>query len=635
MSSNRFIVVEPSIKSAGGHYLQYALHVLRAASDKGYDPVLACHKDFPVEPIENIATYAVFTDTFWHRFEMANRSKSGISSLVTTINRIYAGLKRRWKVRWYFSRTYSFLGIRLGPPFAKPKVRDFMWRIYENLEWIRVPVGDWYNRLSSPPDRFLVESKRAIARMAVDMQTLHDKVQFKKGDQVLLATVSGAELEAVLDALEKNPQLNQATWHLVFRRNLRQSPAKPFGKDVEVELVEDNLRRYRQSKPNVKLYTDTDALTAEYNGVAKLTFEPGEAFTPLFKTLPIPHIVGPTATPSEVEPYTITYLGDARSEKGFQHLGPIVEALKSSLLDTKRVRFRFQANFSTAAGDTDCVFTRRELEIYPEGQVQLILQAQSEKDYQDCISSAHLVLIPYDHNNYSERSSGIFAECVGMEVPVIVPAGTWMSRQVCLDNYKRLEPIFDKWTKPEITLGFAPQPMSRGIFNPLETRWFAEWDQACFGVFIPVPKDHVQCIFKFILKDRWYTRLTIDYRDEEGVLLKREERMLEVADPDVPTSTFTLSDLPKGVANVYVRAANFSLSDIESKDSVSVAFIPSASRLKPEGFGEIYCDWSEIPELVTKVVDHYPSYKNSLKDFAKAWRAFHSGPGFMEELDIS
>lgn len=635
MSANRFIVVEPSIKSAGGHYLQYALYVLRAASEQGYNPVLACHKDFPVEPIENISTFAVFTDTFWHRYEMAGRSKSRVSSIVGNINRLYGGLKRRWKVAWYFSRAYSFLGIRIGPFFSKQPIRDFMWRIYEITAWLRMPIVNWYNRLGSPPDRFLIESKRAISRMAADMQVLHEKVAFKKGDQILLATVSGAEIEAVLDAIERNPQLNEATWHLVFRRNLRASPSKAFGKDVDVELVRQNLNRLQRSKANVHVYTDTDALTAEYNAVAKLGPQDPDEKPVDFKTLPIPHIVRPTVTPSDSEPYIITYLGDARSEKGFQHLGPVVEALESRLLKTKRARFRFQANFSTGSGDPDCAYTRRELELYPEDQVELILQPQSEEDYRNCISSAHLVLIPYDHNNYSERSSGIFAECVGMEVPVIVPAGTWMSRQICLNNYERLKVEFDRFVDKSFSPGFVPEPLNQGILNPLENRWFAEWGQACFGIFLQVPKNSAQAIFKFTLTNRWYTRLTIDHRDREGVLLKREDKLLEVADPQVPTQTFTLSDLPDGVANIYVHAANYSITDIVSKDAVGVAFISAKDRLSPFGAGEIYCDWNEIPELVLKVVGHYPSYKASLKDFAKSWRDFHSGPGFIRELNIS
>ncbi|MFQ5412007.1 MAG: hypothetical protein ACE5EC_06905, partial [Phycisphaerae bacterium] len=49
-SRGRFILIDHSIKGFGGHHYEYAVHVLQAARDLGFEPVLVVNRAFQSEP---------------------------------------------------------------------------------------------------------------------------------------------------------------------------------------------------------------------------------------------------------------------------------------------------------------------------------------------------------------------------------------------------------------------------------------------------------------------------------------------------------------------------------------------------------------------------------------------------------
>ena len=54
----------------------------------------------------------------------------------------------------------------------------------------------------------------------------------------------------------------------------------------------------------------------------------------------------------------------------------------------------------------------------------------STEAYKDLLLGSHITLLPYDQSEYSARRSGILAESLAAGIPVIVPADTWLSRQL-------------------------------------------------------------------------------------------------------------------------------------------------------------------------------------------------------------
>src|SRR5262249_21053473 len=61
-------------------------------------------------------------------------------------------------------------------------------------------------------------------------------------------------------------------------------------------------------------------------------------------------------------------------------------------------------------------------------RVTLVREKLSERDYADLFHSLDAVLLPYQSPLYREATSGIFAEALARAV--VVPAGTWMSREL-------------------------------------------------------------------------------------------------------------------------------------------------------------------------------------------------------------
>ena len=51
-------------------------------------------------------------------------------------------------------------------------------------------------------------------------------------------------------------------------------------------------------------------------------------------------------------------------------------------------------------------------------------------EYWGALKDSDIVLLLYDSKNYAVRSSGVLVEALATGTPVIVPAGTWMARQV-------------------------------------------------------------------------------------------------------------------------------------------------------------------------------------------------------------
>ncbi|MBI1756514.1 MAG: hypothetical protein HYR64_05345 [Fimbriimonas ginsengisoli] len=622
----RFIVVEPSIRSVGGHYLQYALYVLRAAAELGFEPVLACHRDFPVEPVEGIQVVSVFANTFWGRWESAARPPTRLSRLCARALRLRSGLSHRFQVAWYFSGLYSFLGQILGPPFSKGFLGAALYKICRPFASLDTAIQKGMKKRTATGSRFVEATSEAISQFTTDLLQLHLQLSLRTGDHVLLATVSGAELTGVLGALRDDPALDAARWHLVFRRNIRPNPRINFSpEDAETRLIKRGLAWHRRCRPNVRLYTDTEALTEEYNTVWR---------HPVFRTLPIPHVRA-REKPPEPAPYVVSYIGDARVEKGFPLLIPLVESVKASLLDTNKCRIRLQANFNTASGDPECVYARNQLRLYPDEQVELLTEPLSEEAYWKHIETSHVVLIPYDHNNYSQRSSGIFAECLGKEIPVIVPAGTWMSRQLQSHANQRLAELYGRGRIfDQSHLAAVPAPVTEGLVNPLESRWFIEWEEPKVIVATGCPKDAAQAIFRLNVHGRWQVRLQIDQRNADLALVLREDRLLEVTDPKTATQSYTLIELQQAAASLEIQVFGYRLMDLESHDAFGLSFVDRKDAEPFAGLGEIYFGADEIPALLERIVAHYDLYRAQLAAFGPEWRCLHSGAGFMKALNL-
>ena len=173
----------------------------------------------------------------------------------------------------------------------------------------------------------------------------------------------------------------------------------------------------------VILCTDTDQLSEAWS----------EAVNRPFITLPIPfrHELVTKAEFSQPPnaPRSIVYLGDARIEKGYQHLPNVVRTLWDRFIERGLVECVFQSNYNLPGGEEGIPEARLRLQQFPYG-IRLLTHNLKPDEYYEILARADIVVLPYDPELYSRRSSGVLNEAVIAGKVTVVPKGSWLASQV-------------------------------------------------------------------------------------------------------------------------------------------------------------------------------------------------------------
>jgi glycosyltransferase involved in cell wall biosynthesis len=141
---------------------------------------------------------------------------------------------------------------------------------------------------------------------------------------------------------------------------------------------------------------------------------------------PVPQRLHGASPPALSSPVRILYAGEARSDKGFGLLPGIAEELASER-DAGSITIVCQSTLSEFADDA----IRAAVQKLKETRgVELIDRFLPSTEYDDLIAGCDLILLPYDADQYRSRLSAIFVDATCAGVPVVVPEGTWMSRQL-------------------------------------------------------------------------------------------------------------------------------------------------------------------------------------------------------------
>ena len=122
----------------------------------------------------------------------------------------------------------------------------------------------------------------------------------------------------------------------------------------------------------------------------------------------------------------VLYAGEARADKGFGRLPAIADALAPEL-NAGHLTLVCQATPNEFADDR-IVEAMRALAARPG--VEVVDRFLPSTEYDDLVGGCDLVLLPYDPEQYRARLSAVFVDATCAGVPVVVPAGTWMSDQL-------------------------------------------------------------------------------------------------------------------------------------------------------------------------------------------------------------
>jgi hypothetical protein len=148
----------------------------------------------------------------------------------------------------------------------------------------------------------------------------------------------------------------------------------------------------------------------------------------------------------EKNEFIISYLGDARLEKGFFSI-PYFLSKKINL--NKRYQFRIQAN----TNGYDLNLYNKTVSILEKiKNVKLLKYQLNEEQYLKILFDSDIIFLPYKREYYQYRTSSIFYEGIYAEKIVIVSNDTWMSsfyqdnlilKKLILSDVNNLEKILN------------------------------------------------------------------------------------------------------------------------------------------------------------------------------------------------
>ena len=369
----KFILIDHSLQSVGGHHFEYDLHVLRAAERAGFDIWLAANR----------------------KFRDADK------------------LPEHWKVRaLYQFTTYSrhrvSAELNRGPDIASA--------------WIAERFKRWWTAHR--------REQRGLA-FARDTANLFDGIRLEPGDQVFVPTLSELDLLGLAHYLAHDARTRRVDWHLQFHYPIFAGCEADYAsQEARIERLQQVYQQAVTLAPHHRLYfyTTTELLTSQQNRLDVVRFH----------TLPYP--VNPILQTGRVQPtphpgpLRIGYLGDARHEKGFQHLPGLIEHLWRDYVATDRVRFVVQANFQfplpAHGDDRDVVESAAALRRLPAEKLTLVDHPVASEEFSRRTLDTEIGLLLYDRRPYVSRCSGVLVELLSAGIPALVSAGCWMADQL-------------------------------------------------------------------------------------------------------------------------------------------------------------------------------------------------------------
>ena len=631
----KFIVIDHSITDLGGHHYGYAAHVLRAAERAGYQPVLATNRKFTNNANAAWPILRVYEFDFWAELP-AGRTRRFLRSIANRVLRTWADLRSRLL---YKTRNATNNPPRRPPGESPSKLQTLhkLARLVADLH--RRTLG--HNR-PAPPGRVT----KAFGR---DTKLLFEEVGLGPHDIVFIPTISHRDMLGLLEFFRAGSREADASWHLLFRRNLPE-PSLPgdAAPDPALNEIRGAFESFRREAGSRRIYfhTDSEELTEQYE----------QAGTLHFRTLPIPHTNAPQQRVPAEGPLRVAYLGDARREKGYHLLPDLVWNLRKDYLETNKVRFVFQSNPNPREGEAETAIPRAEMDRFPSSMVALYKEPLSMDDYRRLLLSSGIMLLPYNRHDYRARSSGILAESLAAGIPVIVPAGTWLSRQLLLgENESYPETLRHQmtllsshqqssicWTFPEDPAGKTAAVNDGSLeigFEPVRGR-------------VEIPSGATHLLVTLVFRGQRREGLLCLEEESDGNELTAKSGKRVPGKQVFPGKrvflakrVFLEGNKASGKCSVVVplrpacRALRMGLRSDRADHRISIEDFQVDFLARRPGesvplgaVGLAYHETQEIPDLIREIVDHYPHYRKTAIEFAGEWCKYHNSDRLVEEL---
>ena len=622
---SQFFVIDPSVKGTGGHYYEYALRVLRAAGEQGHTPILVAHRDAPMvdEPGFSILKrfqFSFFENSEWlgadglrarrdlerqemrtarqtrklaQRFARKTMSGSGLdraraAEIQSTSDPAFALMCSGWaEYRSSPRRLLASIALRrLSARFAGfggnlKNARTL--NVIRSQASQALPVLRTICRIGFRVGSIALVAPFAPLREAIapsNRQKIFEENLLKSlrdadaaaGDVVFVPTLGELELAGIVALCQRVPLARTLRWRLLFRRNI-------FSASMAARAQEANhpeMRRMRSLLSfarhtlrgiDVEFFTDTTQLSAQYTSLGIFPF----------RTAPIPvdeRFARSDKRRAANDPIVFTYLGDARTEKGYAALPGAIDQIAHDLILPRRVKVIAQSNFNTDRGEPECIKAHLALMTWPQDLVSRVYGPFDTNDYVDLMRGADAVLIPYSTANYSARSSGVFAEALRGGVPSVVTGGSWMAG------------ILEPYRQAHLEAAFPRLAGSQREFLHAER---LEGDRM-LGHLIEVPAGRATMIaaeIDCLVNPDYFLKLDFDLISASGVSLGRLSESVGLIDDHLRTLTM----IPTGVRWIRVHASIPGSRASIVPDRIRLSLV-SGEHPMPVAMGGVICDGS-------------------------------------------
>ena len=266
---------------------------------------------------------------------------------------------------------------------------------------------------------------------------------------VFIHTCHYVELVELLECLSGGlADENMANYHIVVRYDPELFQYR-FGR-LRAALAK--VKRSSLLREKIRFHSDTRQLAEEHQKLFEAPF--GVCPIPLDLTRLLPAL---EAVPQQPKPgpLTVTYLGTARTEKGYGEILGALQYMRAGYIANGRVRFVLQCSRSSLKSEPGLLDYQRELERYIKEQrleqcVQLIKEPMEADGYYSLLAQSDVLLVGYSPTSYRYRSSGVLMEAMAAGKVVVTTSGSWMASQATPDSAVLYDPRAGKGLGPAI-----------------------------------------------------------------------------------------------------------------------------------------------------------------------------------------
>lgn len=569
MSLPRFVLLDNSLIEVGGHFLEHALRVLKAADVAGLQPILATNRDF--------------------------KQRDGIppSWLVYPIFR-YTALG-----------PYSAFSALPGKGVAAPSRRG---------------VREFFKQ-------FLGRRKR-VRSFAASCDRLFEEITLEQGDHVCLPFCTELSLLGVLKHLNHRPDAANATWHLYYHSSCLQGrPADWPAQEQQANVMKQALRQSEvlAEQGRLRFYATTQHVCDSLNQLSRVAFR--------YLPFPVEvDSEASSANRPPGSPLRLLLGGQPRAEKGATHRAEFVTSLWSRGLCSGALQLRMQQQPGSPPLEVSPKVQHGILHNEPS-PVVFAPYPLSAAGYRELLRCADVGLLMYDGGAYYSRISSVMLELLCSGVPVIVPAGCWMGELVAEANTRYLERVSQHWqpmTVDGIPRFSRLQRRDSGDFiidadtncRHVETEAALIPDGA--SVWYP------QFCWTGPESRGTYLRLDVLQTDCHREAVKRGAMIMHrSAGTSLSSALFELHAQARtihwSISDAYTDVAS-PQGQINSRFFARPAAVPCGS------IGLVAVDRRQFPALVTEIMAHYEHYRQAAKVYGAGLAERHTVTEHVSQL---